>query len=146
MLNLNYLKNSVLILYLFIYLIFPNLAIAQLKKIDMVKDLENALNSRDYKYIDNNFINMVKLVYMLPGLHHSGGTLCEPVDLPVTKRHLEMIYAHIRYSDKPFMGSVTEPERAEDSVEMCKLLFGKNFRILFGGCIFSNGFIPISLV
>ena len=36
---------------------------------------------------------MVKLVYMLPGLHHSGGTLCEPVDLPVTKRHLEMVKA-----------------------------------------------------
>ena len=35
----------------------------------------------------------------------------EPVDLPVTKRHLEMIYAHQRYSDKPYMGSVTAPER-----------------------------------
>ena len=64
---------------------------------------------------------------MLPGLHHSGGTLCEPVDLPVTKRHLEMIYAHIRYSDKPFMGSVTAPSRAEDSVEMARLLFGDEF-------------------
>ena len=64
---------------------------------------------------------------MLPGLHHSGGTLCEPVDLPVTKRHLEMIYAHIRYSDKPFMGSVTAPSRAEDTVEMAKLLFGSEF-------------------
>ena len=81
---------------------------------------------RRYAEIDD-FINMVKLVYMLPGLHHSGGTLCEPVDLPVTKRHLEMIYAHIRYSDKPFMGSVTAPSRAEDSVEMARLLFGDEF-------------------
>ena len=81
---------------------------------------------RRYAEIDD-FINMVKLVYMLPGLHHSGGTLCEPVDLPVTKRHLEMIYAHIRYSDKPFMGSVTAPSRAEDSVEMVRLLFGDEF-------------------
>ena len=81
---------------------------------------------RRYAEIDD-FINMVKLVYMLPGLHHSGGTLCEPVDLPVTKRHLEMIYAHIRYSDKPFMGSVTAPSRAEDSVEMARLVFGYEF-------------------
>ena len=81
---------------------------------------------RRYAEIDD-FVNMVKLVYMLPGLHHSGGTLCEPVDLPVTKRHLEMNYAHIRYSDKPYMGSVTAPSRAEDTLEMARILFGNEF-------------------
>ena len=50
--------------------------------------------------------------------------MCEPVDVPVNKRHLDMVYAHMRYSDKPFMGSVTHPERAADSVEMAKILFG----------------------
>ena len=30
-------------------------------------------------------------------------------------------------SDKPFMGSVTEPSRAQDSVDMCKVLFGADF-------------------
>ncbi|MDA9190957.1 trimethylamine methyltransferase family protein [Alphaproteobacteria bacterium] len=74
-----------------------------------------------------DFTDMVKLVYMLPGLHHSGGTLCEPVDLPVTKRHLEMIYAHMVYSDKPFMGSVTASSRAEDTVAMARILFGDAF-------------------
>ena len=64
---------------------------------------------------------------MLPGFHHSGGTVCEPVDLPVTKRHLEMIYAHQRLSDKPYMGSVTAPERAQDTVDMSKILFGEEF-------------------
>ncbi|MEQ9327813.1 MAG: trimethylamine methyltransferase family protein, partial [Rhodospirillales bacterium] len=54
-------------------------------------------------------------------------TVCEPVDLPVNKRHLDMVYAHMRYSDKPFMGSVTAPDRAEDTVEMCKRLFGAEF-------------------
>ena len=28
-----------------------------------------------------------------PHLHHSGGTVCEPVDVPVNKRHLDMVYA-----------------------------------------------------
>src|SRR6185369_14083221 len=60
-------------------------------------------------------------------LHHSGGTVCEPVDVPVNKRHLDMVYAHVRYSDKPFMGSVTHPERAQDSVELAKIAFGEDF-------------------
>ena len=60
-------------------------------------------------------------------MHHSGGTVCEPVDVPVNKRHLDMVYSHIRYSDLPFMGSVTAPERAEDTVAMAKLVFGEEF-------------------
>jgi len=53
--------------------------------------------------------------------------VCEPVDIPVNKRHLDMVMAHMRYSDKPFMGSVTAPERAEDTVAMCRILFGEEF-------------------
>jgi trimethylamine--corrinoid protein Co-methyltransferase len=71
-----------------------------------------------------DFQNFVKLGYMSKWLHHSGGTVCEPTDVPVNKRHLDMLYAHMSLSDKPFMGSVTEPERARDSVEMCEILFG----------------------
>ena len=71
-----------------------------------------------------DFENFVKLAYMSPYLHHSGGTVCEPVDVPVSKRHLDMLYAHLRYSDKPFMGSVTAGERAVDSVEMARIAFG----------------------
>ena len=75
----------------------------------------------------NDFRDIVKLVYMLPGIHHSGGTVCEPVDIPVNKRHLDMIYTHLRYSDKPFMGSVTAGERAQDTVDMAKIVFGDEF-------------------
>jgi trimethylamine--corrinoid protein Co-methyltransferase len=71
-----------------------------------------------------DFQNFVKLSYMSPNLHHSGGTVCEPVDIPVNKRHLDMVYAHLRYSDKPFMGSVTAATRAADSVEMARIGFG----------------------
>ena len=74
-----------------------------------------------------DFIAFVKLAYLSPALRHSGGTVCEPVDLPVATRHLDMVHAHMRYSDKPFMGSVTAPERAADSVEMCRILFGADF-------------------
>jgi len=81
---------------------------------------------RRYATIED-FQNFVKLAYACPELHHSGGTVCEPVDLPVNKRHFDMVYAHMRYSDKAFMGSVTAPERAEDTVEMAKILFGDDF-------------------
>src|ERR1700691_3994731 len=53
-----------------------------------------------------DFHNFVKLAYLSPWLHPSGGTVCEPTDLPVNKRHLDMVYAHMTLSDKPFMGSV----------------------------------------
>lgn len=71
-----------------------------------------------------DFQNFVKLAYMSPNLHHSGGTVCEPVDVPVSKRHLDMVYSHLKYSDKPFMGSVTAGNRAADSVELARIGFG----------------------
>jgi len=74
-----------------------------------------------------DFQKFVKLGYMSKYLHHSGGTVCEPTDVPVNKRHLDMLLTHMVYSNKPFMGSVTEPSRAQDSVEMCEILFGKEF-------------------
>ncbi len=88
-----------------------------------VTDLKNG---RRYGTIED-FQNFVKLTYLSPWLHHQSGTICEPVDIAVNKRHLDMIYAHLRYSDKPFMGSVTAPERAEDSLAMLKIAFGEEF-------------------
>ena len=74
-----------------------------------------------------DFENFVKLTYSSPWLHHSGGTVCEPVDVPVNKRHLDMTYAHLRWSTKPFMGAVTAPDRAEDSIEMARIVFGADY-------------------
>ncbi len=88
-----------------------------------VRDLDGG---RRYATIED-FRNFVRLGYMSKWLHHSGGTVCEPTDVPVNKRHLDMLLAHMTLSDKPFMGSVTEPSRAQDSVEMCEILFGRDF-------------------
>ena len=83
-------------------------------------------NGRRYANIED-FRNFVKLAYMSAHLHHSGGTIVEPVDIPVSKRHLDMVYSHLKYSDKPFMGSVTAPERAQDSVALAEMVFGDGF-------------------
>ena len=88
-----------------------------------VQDLEGG---RRYGTLAD-FENFVKLAYAIPWLHHSGGTVCEPVDIPVNKRHLDMVAAHLRFSDKPFMGSVTAEERAEDSIAMARIVFGREF-------------------
>ena len=88
--------------------------------------IRNLDEGRRYASLED-FQNFVKLAYMSPGLHHSGGTLCEPVDVPVNKRHLDMVYSHMRYSDKCFMGSVTAAERAQDTVDMARILFGEDF-------------------
>ncbi len=88
--------------------------------------VRDAEGGRRYATMDD-FNKFVKLAYMSKWLHHSGGTVCEPTDVPVNKRHLDMLLAHMTLSDKPFMGSVTDPSRAQDSVEMCEILFGKKF-------------------
>ena len=67
--------------------------------------IRNVEEGRRYATIED-FRNFVKLAYLSPELHHSGGTICEPVDLPVNKRHFDMVYTHMRYSDKPFMLSL----------------------------------------
>lgn len=85
-----------------------------------VSDLSNG---RRYATLED-FRNFVKLAYLAPALHHSGGTVVEPTDIPVNKRHLDMMLAHLTLSTKPFMGSVTAPERARDSIEMARLVFG----------------------
>jgi len=88
-----------------------------------VRDLQGG---RRYATIAD-FRNFVKLGQMSKYLHHSGGTVCEPTDVAVNKRHLDMLHAHMTLSDKPYMGSVTERSRCVDSIEMSKILFGEKF-------------------
>lgn len=88
-----------------------------------VHDLDRG---RRYATIED-FRTLVRLHHAIPHLHHSGGVVCEPVDLPANKRHLDMLYAHIRWSDRPFMGAFIGAERATDAVEMAKIVFGADF-------------------
>jgi len=99
-----------------------NLVLAPVYGPPFVRDAEGG---RRYATIAD-FQNFVKLGYMSKWLHHSGGTVCEPTDVAVNKRHLDMLHAHMVLSDKPYMGSVTEPSRAADSVEMSRILFGSD--------------------
>lgn len=71
--------------------------------------------------------NLQKLNHMAASVHVAGGPVVEPVNVPVPQRHLHMAYSAFRYSDKPIIGSVTQRDRAEDTVEMCRIVFGEEF-------------------
>jgi len=87
-----------------------------------VRDLEGG---RRYGTIED-FEKLVKLSSMLPGIHHGGLVICEPCDVPVSKRHLDMVYLHMTRSDKPHLGAITEMSRAQDSVDMARILHGED--------------------
>ncbi len=60
-------------------------------------------------------------------MHHSGGTVCEPVDLPVNKRHLEMVYAHMRLFGQTVHG-LRHASRARAGYGAAgEILFGEEF-------------------
>ena len=71
--------------------------------------------------------NLQKLNHMAASVHIAGGPVVEPMDIPVPHRHLYMAYSGFKYSDKPIVGNVTARERAEDTIEMCKIVFGGDF-------------------
>jgi len=85
-----------------------------------VRDLEGGRRYGDIAA----FQDLVRLTYMLPGLHHGGFVTCEPCDVPVNKRHFDMLLAHMTLSDKPHLGAITEMSRAQDSVDMAEIIFG----------------------
>lgn len=74
-----------------------------------------------------DFRNFIKLAQSSPWFHHSGGTICEPTDVAVNKRHLDMLAAHIQLSDRGFLGSVTHESRAVDCIDMTRIVFGEDF-------------------
>ena len=88
-----------------------------------VLDLEN---KRRYSTLEDLY-NFYRLAYMTPHMHLTGGITCEPVDVPIPRRHLHIVYGLLKYSDKPFMGATTSRERAEDSVALAKIAMGDDF-------------------
>ena len=85
-----------------------------------VRDLERG---RRYGSLAD-FERLVKLTHQLAPLHHSGFVTCEPCDVPVSTRHLDMLFTHMTCTDKPHLGAITEKSRAADSVAMARLLHG----------------------
>ncbi|MEO0485688.1 MAG: trimethylamine methyltransferase family protein [Pseudomonadota bacterium] len=88
--------------------------------------------------------NFHKLSHMLPAIHSSAHHIVEPMDHPISHRHLRITYSSMKYSDKTFMGMTTSPKNAEDVIDMCRILFGAEFletnQVVTGNC---NGNSPL---
>ena len=76
-----------------------------------------------------DFNNFDKMAQAIDQIHCAGGTTVEPEDLPLGTRHLDMLYSHIRWTDKPFMGSVISADNARDTIEMASIVYGGRERI-----------------
>ena len=92
----------------------------------------------------DDLANFHKLSHMLPGLHSSAHHIVEPMDHPVSHRHLRITYSSMKHSDKTFMGMTTSGKNAEDVLDMCAILFGEEFlehnAVVTGNC---NGNSPL---
>lgn len=88
-----------------------------------IADLDN---KRRWPTLDD-LGNMHKLAHMCPAIHSSAHHIVEPMDHPVSHRHLRITYSSMKYSDKTFMGMTTSGKNAEDVMAMCKILFGEEY-------------------
>lgn len=88
-----------------------------------ISDLEN---KRRWPTLED-LGNLHKLSHMSPAIHSSAHHIVEPMDHPVSHRHLRITYSSMKHSDKTFMGMTTSGKNAEDVMAMCKILFGENY-------------------
>jgi trimethylamine--corrinoid protein Co-methyltransferase len=71
-----------------------------------------------------DFVNFVKLTHASLYQDITGGLMVELNDIPLERRGAEMLYAAIRYSDKPFMGGSLGATAANESIEAASIVFG----------------------
>ncbi len=71
-----------------------------------------------------DFRRLSMLAQVFPELDSAGGVICEPNDLPLDSRHLDMVYALQTLTDKIYMGNVVSGPNAADTIRMTEILFG----------------------
>ncbi|HVS77635.1 MAG TPA: trimethylamine methyltransferase family protein, partial [Steroidobacteraceae bacterium] len=71
--------------------------------------------------------NFIKLAHMAPAIHFSGGSMCEPMEIPPNKRHLDVQYAFFRYSDQGCEATPETAGHAADAIALARVLFGAEY-------------------
>lgn len=72
-----------------------------------------------------DFLNLLKLSHLSPYIHTSGTEIVVSGDIPIEYRHLEAMYSHLIYTDKPVMGIYHTGVTGQDSIELARLAFGE---------------------
>lgn len=68
-----------------------------------------------------------KIVQMSPCYQIGSGFVAEPMDIAVPHRHLEWVRSSLIYTDLPFFGVPNMPEYVLDSLEMSRIVHGRDF-------------------
>ena len=71
--------------------------------------------------------NFIRLAHMAPAIHFSGGCMCEPMEIPPNKRHLEVQYAFFLWSDQGCEATPETGGHAADAVGLAQALFGAGY-------------------
>lgn len=71
-----------------------------------------------------DLMELIKLHQALDVLHMTGGTLVEPLDLPVETRHLDLAFLHLTLSDRVWGARAIGRERMEDAIRMAAIARG----------------------
>ena len=71
-----------------------------------------------------DYHNLAKLAHALPNQDMSGHLMVEPQDIPSESAHIQMLYANMLHSDKPFIGSAEGAAGSQHTMEMAEILFG----------------------
>ncbi len=101
-----------------------------------INDIDKGRRSGSYQ----DLVNLVKLNHSLGVAHMMGGSIVEPMDLPVPTRHLDNAYAILRYTDRAaFVRSVSR-FRAMDAIEMAAIARGVSLDQLKTQCSLVTSF------
>lgn len=68
-----------------------------------------------------DLVRLVKLNHALGVAQMMGGSIVEPMDLPVPTRHLDNAYALLKYTDRPAFVRSVSAFRAMDAIEMAAI-------------------------
>ena len=71
-----------------------------------------------------DFERFIKLAHTFDEIDSQGGLPCEPSDLPLDSRHLDMQVAALTLSDKPHMGALFSGAKARDGIDLAAIAFG----------------------
>ena len=74
-----------------------------------------------------DFANLQKLSQASPIVKLTGATPVAPSDVDPAERVLYMLHETIRHTDKPLIGSCTVTKKAEESLDMVEMVFGRDF-------------------
>jgi trimethylamine--corrinoid protein Co-methyltransferase len=101
-----------------------------------INDLDNGRRPGSYE----DLVRLVKLNHSLGVAHMMGGSIVEPMDLPVPTRHLDNAYALLRYTDRAAFVRTVSRFRAMDAIEMVSIARGVGIDQLRSECSLVTSF------